>query len=388
MELALFSIKLTIMATAVAAQAKPGCQTHCGNITIPYPFGTGSAECYINESFSIRCNTSFDPPRAFLTTTDIKLFQCGVHLEKFYISHMRNKFTAIGCDTYAYVEVFVGRTYLTGCMSFCYEAAEIVNGSCSGIGCCQIDIPKGVTDYRLSFIAIGAIPRCLHGFQGNPYLSHGCQDINECETLKPCSRICHNVVGSYNFVHAPRVSTAMARERERAALLKPSSVFPLLPSMARRTTTAKAESSDEGGQGTVYKGILPDGRSVAIKKSIIGDQSQVKKFINEVIVLSQINHRNVVKLMGCCLETQVPLLVYEYVRNGNLFDRLHCTDLASVILWGALLKITTEAAEALSYLHSAASPPIIHRDVKLTNRLLDENYNAKVSDFGCSRLVL
>lgn len=143
------------------------------------------------------------------------------------------------------------------------------------------------------------------------------------------------------------------------------------------------------GVTTVYRGNIND-RMVAIKTPRVPnyspDDQLIDFFLNQVTVKQQISHENVVQIYGCCLETCIPMLVHELMLHGNLFDHLHgCRGRSySWISWKTRLRIATETAYALSYMHCAASKPIVHRDVKSTSIYLDECLSAKLSNFGFS----
>lgn len=147
-----------------------------------------------------------------------------------------------------------------------------------------------------------------------------------------------------------------------------------------------------GGFGEVFKGTLEDGTITAIKRAKLGNGNTRgnDQILNEVKILCQVNHKSLVRLLGCCVELpHEPLLIYEYVPNGTLFDHLHNTNSEKWIRlgWSSRLKIAHQTAEGLAYLHNAAIPRIFHRDIKSSNILLDDTLDAKVSDFGLSRLA-
>uniref|UniRef100_A0A6N2MMM2 non-specific serine/threonine protein kinase n=1 Tax=Salix viminalis TaxID=40686 RepID=A0A6N2MMM2_SALVM len=148
-----------------------------------------------------------------------------------------------------------------------------------------------------------------------------------------------------------------------------------------------------GGSGKVYKAVLSTGETVAVKK--LSGESKKKdtsrssnrdEFEAEVETLGNIRHKNIVRLWCCCNTGDYKLLVYEYMPNGSLGDVLHSSK-GGLLDWPTRYKIALDAAEGLSYLHHDCVPPIVHRDVKSNNILLDAEFGARVADFGVAKVV-
>ncbi|XP_077239205.1 leucine-rich repeat receptor protein kinase HPCA1-like isoform X2 [Tasmannia lanceolata] len=156
----------------------------------------------------------------------------------------------------------------------------------------------------------------------------------------------------------------------------------------KKSTHNFSESNEigSGGYGKVYRGMVQGGQMVAIKRAQQGSMQGGDEFKNEIELLSRVHHKNLVSLVGFCFEQGEQMLVYEYVPNGSLRESL--SGKSGIYLdWKRRLRIALGSARGLSYLHELADPPIIHRDIKSTNILLNENLTAKVADFGLSKLV-
>ncbi|VAI41678.1 wall-associated receptor kinase 5 [Triticum aestivum] len=551
----LLVVAITLYLASTSAQPVPGCQTYCGDIKIPYPFGIG-ANCAIKTGFEINCNRTADgtmkPFIVNIEVLDISLLHgqtralnamstyCYNHATgsmydntfwldfsswPYRFSDVQNKFIVIGCNTLAYIYNSKNRTgYTTACASVCASPGAVTNGSCSGVGCCQNAIPKGLRRYDVYFRNVyndqdswqfnpcsyaalvetktfnfssdyittkrfndtykgrqplvldwvigdetcevarnmtsyacrsansvcvdstngpGYICNCSRGYEGNPYLLDGCTDVNECEKYPskcPKTAVCHNTKGDYRCSCPPGRKLAkdtnscnpditliigtcigcivlvivifcmrLIFERRKLTDVKKQYfqqhggvllfekmksdqglAFTVFTEAQVEEATNKFDKSQilgHGGHGTVYKGIIKGTNPVAIKRCALIDERHKKEFGKEMLILSQINHKNIVKLLGCCLEVEVPMLVYEFIPKGTLFDLLHGKNRTRHIPFSSLLRIVNEAAEGLAFLHSYANPPILHGDVKTSNILLDDNYMAKVSDFGASILV-
>ncbi|BFG18967.1 hypothetical protein CerSpe_052420 [Prunus speciosa] len=138
----------------------------------------------------------------------------------------------------------------------------------------------------------------------------------------------------------------------------------------------------EGGFGCVYKARLDDNLLVAVKKLDCASQDSEREFENEVELLHKIQHPNIISFLGCSTDGDTRFIVYELMHNGSLETQLHGPSNGSALTWHMRMKIALDAARGLEHLHEYCNPPVIHRDLKTSNILLDANFNAKLSDFG------
>uniref|UniRef100_A0ACD5W4N6 Uncharacterized protein n=1 Tax=Avena sativa TaxID=4498 RepID=A0ACD5W4N6_AVESA len=431
--------------------SRADCNRWCGNISVQFPFGFEQG-CFAREEFHFNCTNTTLSAVLMHEDLELEVIDMNVDEGTFNFTIADQQLAyPMSADSnrdglFSASGLFLSVKWVAAHLT-CADAQHNSSGyACVSINskCVEVSADgKFYASYRC---------KCLDGFQGNPYIQSGCRDINECLQPEKCKGICHNTNGSFSCTECPSKTeydplkmqctklkqqpllsgiiiglscgfailllgfsavllTRLWRTNVQKQLRKNyfrKNQGLLLQKLVSSDETAndkttifsleeleKATNSFDatrvigrGGHGMVYKGILSDQRVAAIKKSKVIEECEISQFINEVAVLTQINHRNIVKLFGCCLETEVPLLVYDYVSSGSLSEVLHAdADSGLSLSWGDYLRIAMETAGALSYLHSSASISIFHCDVKSSNILLNENYTAKVSDFGASRLV-
>lgn len=184
----------------------------------------------------------------------------------------------------------------------------------------------------------------------------------------------------------PFASWARSEERGGAPRLKGARWFSYEELKRSTNNFAEANELGYGGYGKVYRGMLPTGQFIAIKRAQQGSMQGGHEFKTEIELLSRVHHKNLVGLLGFCFEQGEQMLVYEFMSGGTLRDSLAGKS-GLHLDWKKRLRVALGAARGLAYLHELADPPIIHRDVKSSNILMDEHLTAKVADFGLSKLV-
>ncbi|GLT73852.1 hypothetical protein SLA2020_456840 [Shorea laevis] len=267
--------------------------------------------------------------------------------------------------------------------------------------CNLISTPNGQQGFRCN---------CIEGFIGDGYRAgSGCtKDPSDCTAVKYLSGKCGrpNVAALVGGIAAgtslilgigllccmlKRRSTSKSRSFSKHQLCAATGVSISIPIHPYREIEKATNNFSEkqrlgtGAYGTVYAGKLNNDMWVAIKRIKHRDMDSIELVMNEIKLLSSVSHPNLVRLLGCSINNDEQILVYEFMPNGTLCQHLH-RERGDGLPWVVRLSIASETAQAIAHLHSAVDPPIYHRDIKSSNILLDYNFRSKVADFGLSRL--
>ncbi|KAE8697026.1 O-glucosyltransferase rumi-like [Hibiscus syriacus] len=274
---------------------------------------------------------------------------------------------------------------------------------------------KGINMLSLAFFVVGSIGAfagictIIYGSRQGLYRFLLCRTHTPVQPAAADANIVTDVVADNNDSIAPHLRSFSIRRNSSRRLGRQRSGSSSSKQAERTQDFSFSELANasnnfsienrigSGSFGVVYKGKLHDGREVAIKRGESETSAhKVKKFQeketafeSELALLSRLHHKHLVGLVGFCHENDERLLVYEYMSNGSVYDHLHNKDniakSSSIVnSWRMRIKIALDAARGIHYLHNYAMPPIIHRDIKSSNILLDANWTARVSDFGLS----
>lgn len=163
-------------------------------------------------------------------------------------------------------------------------------------------------------------------------------------------------------------------------------LFNLKSIVAATNNFSAANKLGEGGFGPVYKGLLANGQEVAVKRLSKNSGQGLEQFKNEVMLIAKLQHRNLVRLFGCCIHTKEKMLIYEYLTNKSLDFFIFDKRRSSLLDWKTRFEIIFGIARGVLYLHQDSRLKIIHRDLKASNVLLDSTMNPKISDFGLAKM--